>query len=666
MRWNQMWLNYALAEKKGQCPGKEYFSHVFCPEMTAVTGSAVKELQRFAKEVFGMDCRVNEHEEKEGRGIVLRLSDDNNFGQDGFCIFGEGDTICIGAHTENGILYGVFELIRRIMRGENPENIYTKQTPEFKYRMLNHWDNIDGSIERGYSGRSFFFENDNILFTERLEDYARLVSSIGINQVVINNVNVRGKAAFFITDEYLGDIKKYADLFAKYAIKLFLCVDFAAPITVGGLETADPLDETVTKWWKECVAHIYSVIPEFGGFLLKADSEGRPGPFYYGRNHADGANMLADAIAPWNGKIIWRCFVYNCKQDWRDGSVDRAKAAYESFMPIDGQFRENVILQIKNGPMDFQVREPVSPLFGGLLHTNQMLEVQIAQEYTGQQIDVCYLVPMWKEILSFHTCCCEGRDTVADIVSGRTFGNTECGIAAVANTGNDANWTGNDLAAANLYGYGRLAWDSTLSADAIAREWCECTFGCEKKITDSVTEILRMSWPAYEKYTTPYGIGWMVTPHTHYGPSIEGYEYDAWGTYHKANHVAIGIERGPEGTGYTSQYNEPNAAMYREIETCPENLLLFFHRIRYDYKMKNGKTLLQNIYDLHFEGAEDVEKMICLWEALKGELPEEVYARVRERFDRQYTNSKNWRDIVNTYFYRMTMTEDEKKRRIYD
>lgn len=666
MSWSQLWLNYELAGQKGSCPGEKFFHNVCCREKTAVAGSAVKELARFAKTVFGTDMRAEENAEDDFCGIVLRLIPEEKYGADGFRIIMEKKSICIEAYAENGMLYGVFELIRRIMQKEAPETICTEQIPEFRYRMLNHWDDIDGQIERGYSGRSFFFDQEKILYSDRLEDYARLVASIGINQVVINNVNVRGRAAFLIADEYLPDVKKIADLFGRYGIRLFLCVDFAAPITVGGLGTADPAEKAVKQWWEKAVAHIYEIIPEFGGFLIKADSEGRPGPFYYGRNHADGANMLADAIAPWNGKIIWRCFVYNCRQDWRDGSVDRAKAAYESFMPVDGQFRENVILQIKNGPMDFQVREPVSPLFGGLEHTNQMLEVQIAQEYTGQQIDVCYLVPMWKEILAFRTHCRGQQDTVADIVSGRTFGNVECGIAAVTNTGSDENWTGNDLAAANLYGFGRLAWNSTLSAGEIAEEWCKCTFGCEQKVTGNIMEILRMSWPAYEKYTTPYGIGWMVTPHTHYGPSIEGYEYDAWGTYHKANHVAIGVERGPEGTGQTLQYRQPNADLYGSMETCPENLLLFFHRVRYDYRMKNGKTLLQNIYDLHFEGVEDVEKMIALWEELEGYLAKDVYDRVRERFERQYTNSKNWRDIVNTYFYRMTMTEDEKHRKIYD
>jgi alpha-glucuronidase len=316
--------------------------------------------------------------------------------------------------------------------------------------------------------------------------------------------------------------------------------------------------------------------------------------------------------------------------------------------------------------MDFQVREPVSPLFGALKNTNMILEVQAAQEYTGQQKDVCYLIPMWKEVLDFETYSKEKDSTIADIVSGRAYNQANCGMAVVTNTGNDYNWTGHDLVASNLYGFGRLSWDTELSSEQIAKEWTALTFTHEDKVAKVVLDILMKSWPVYEKYTSPLGIGWMVNPNHHYGPNIDGYEYDRWGTYHRADRNGLGVDRSVKsGTGYAGQYNEPNASMYEDKESCPEELLLFFHYIEYDYKLKSGKTLIQHIYDTHFEGVEDVKDMIKEWEGIKGLIPQDVYERVRERFDMQISNAVEWRDRVNTYFYRKSGIEDAKGRKIY-
>jgi alpha-glucuronidase len=538
--------------------------------------------------------------------------------------------------------------------------------PKNNIRILNHWDNMDGSIERGYSGKSFFFEDDQIIINERTKDYARFMASVGINASVINNVNVLGAATDLITSRYLDKLRTMADIFSGYGIKLYLSANFAAPIEIGGLPVSDPLDKDVANWWKKRVAEIYEKIPQFGGFLIKADSEGRPGPFTYGRTHADGANVLARALKPYGGLLIWRCFVYNCLQDWRDYKTDRARASYDNFIDLDGKFDDNVILQIKNGPMDFQVREPVSPLFGALKNTNMILEVQAAQEYTGQQKDVCYLIPMWKEVLDFETYSKEKDSTIADIVSGRAYDQVNCGMAVVTNTGNDYNWTGHDLVASNLYGFGRLSWDTELSSEQIAKEWIALTFTHEDKVAKVVLDILMKSWPVYEKYTSPLGIGWMVNPNHHYGPNIDGYEYDRWGTYHRADRNGLGVDRSVKsGTGYAGQYNEPNASMYEDKESCPEELLLFFHYIEYDYKLKSGKTLIQHIYDTHFEGVEDVKDMIKEWEGIKGLIPQDVYERVRERFDMQISNAVEWRDRVNTYFYRKSGIEDAKGRKIY-
>ena len=502
------------------------------------------------------------------------------------------------------------------------------------------------------------------MWNDRIVQYARMMASIGINGIVINNVNVHEKESYLITDTYLEKVKLYSDLFNRYGIKLYTCINYASPMQLSGLDNCDPLNPEVAQWWKDATKHVYELIPEFGGYLVKADSEGRPGPFTYGRTHADGANMLAQALAPYGGTLIWRCFVYNCGQDWRDKKTDRARAAYDNFIELDGKFEENVILQIKNGPMDFQVREPVSPLFGGLKKTNMILEVEIAQEYTGQQIDLCYLLPMWREILDFDTFSQGEGSTVLNIVKGETYGQTLCGMAAVINTGNDYNWTGNDLAAANTYGYGRLAMNPSISSEIIAKEWTDLTLGA--KVEKEVVDMLMKSWSTYEKYTSPLGIGWMVTPHYHYGPDIDGYEYDRWGTYHRADRDGLGVDRTPAGTGYTNQYNEPWRTIYADRNQCPEELLLFFHYVRYDAMLKSGKTLIQHIYDTHFEGVEEVEAMMETWKSIKKNIASDVYERVLERMERQLTNAIEWRDRVNTYFYRKSGVKDNQGRLIYE
>jgi len=666
MQWEQLWLQYNEIKNYQD---KEYFSILYQMDDGYLICNAVEEMTRAAKEMFARSLVVTKIVDSKKKGIILQITSDTGLGEEGYAITKEGNHLVVSAYSQKGILYGVFHLIRQAKQKE-PLTTPSRNIPANKHRMLNHWDDFNGDIERGYSGKSFFFANGKIIVDERIVDYARLLASIGINEIVINNVNVRGRAGELITSEHFLKLKEMAEIFEGYGVKLFLSINFAATIEIGGLQTADPLAWEVQNWWQERAKIIYDNVPNFGGFLVKADSEGRPGPFTYGRSHADGANMLAAALKPYEGIVIWRCFVYNCKQDWRDTVTDRARAAYDNFIPFDGQFADNVVLQIKNGPMDFQVREPISPLFGALRHTNQFLEVQIAQEYTGQQIDVCYLLPMWKEVLKTRTYCQEKEDTVADIITGRTFGNAngckEYGIAAVTNTGNDKNWTGHDLAAANLYGFGRLAWDLNLNSEDIAKEWITLTFGADELVQEVVLEILMMSWEAYENYTSPLGIGWMVNPSHHYGPNVDGYEYDVWGTYHRANHAAIGVDRSSRGTGQAQQYLGENAKLYDNIETCPEELLLFFHRVPYTYQLKSGKTLIQHIYDTHFTGVKQVEQMIKRWDSLQGKIDAKSHRRVQERFMRQLENSRNWRDQVNTYFYRKTLIADEKGRKIYE
>lgn len=674
MNYNQCWLNYN--------PINNYEDKELVGDITVYVGekvqspiidNAVAELTNAIDKILNIRIKsrfIRESNQLDSveMGIILSIIYENksDLGEEGYYIKQLGKSIRIEAVTDRGLLYGSFDLIRQIAQGNTIRGINIRQSPKNNIRILNHWDNMDGSIERGYSGKSFFFEDDQIIINERTKDYARFMASVGINASVINNVNVLGAATDLITSRYLDKLRTMADIFSGYGIKLYLSANFAAPIEIGGLPVSDPLDKDVANWWKKRVAEIYEKIPQFGGFLIKADSEGRPGPFTYGRTHADGANVLARALKPYGGLLIWRCFVYNCLQDWRDYKTDRARASYDNFIDLDGKFDDNVILQIKNGPMDFQVREPVSPLFGALKNTNMILEVQAAQEYTGQQKDVCYLIPMWKEVLDFETYSKEKDSTIADIVSGRAYNQANCGMAVVTNTGNDYNWTGHDLVASNLYGFGRLSWDTELSSEQIAKEWIALTFTHEDKVAKVVLDILMKSWPVYEKYTSPLGIGWMVNPNHHYGPNIDGYEYDRWGTYHRADRNGLGVDRSVKsGTGYAGQYNEPNASMYEDKESCPEELLLFFHYIEYDYKLKSGKTLIQHIYDTHFEGVEDVKDMIKEWEGIKGLIPQDVYERVRERFDMQISNAVEWRDRVNTYFYRKSGIEDAKGRKIY-
>ncbi|TAH72895.1 MAG: alpha-glucuronidase, partial [Anaerolineaceae bacterium] len=573
MNYNQCWLNYNPIDNY---PDKELLSDItICTGMnhnSLIINNAVDELRLALNRILTVNINIKYLEDFTGfdsikTGIILQIdkefpkikirndssddsSDDSEPNNEGYSIQQNEATILISAGTEQGLLYGSFDLIRRIAQGDTIKGLDITQNPKNNIRILNHWDNMDGSIERGYSGKSFFFENEEVLVNARTKDYARLIASVGINATVINNVNVLGAASELVTDSYLDKLSAIADIFEGYGIKLYLSANFAAPIEIGGLSVSDPLDKDVINWWENCVKKIYDKIPGFGGFLIKADSEGRPGPFTYGRTHADGANMLAKALKPYGGLLIWRCFVYNCLQDWRDYKTDRARAAFDNFIGLDDKFDDNVILQIKNGPMDFQVREPVSPLFGGLKNTNMILEVQAAQEYTGQQKDVCYLIPMWKEILEFETYSKKEGSKIADIVSGNSHNQINCGMAAVSNTGNDFNWTGHDLMASNLYGFGRLSWDTDLTSEQIAKEWILQTFSHDEKVYNTVFDILMKSWSIYEKYTSPLGIGWMVNPHNHYGPNVDGYEYDRWGTYHRADRDGMGVDRTVKsGTG---------------------------------------------------------------------------------------------------------------------
>lgn len=543
---------------------------------------------------------------------------------------------------ETGVLYGVYALARGLKTGKLPRG---RQAPYYTLRMINAWDNMDGTVERGYAGRSMWFEGDAFSYDPaRIRQLGRLLASAGINTLCVNNVNVHQPAQHLV-DTMLPDLAAFAGLLRPFGVRLMISIDFSMPLQCG-LPTADPLDAGVAAWWADRARAVWQAIPDLAGFLVKADSEHRPGPNAYGRTHAEGANMLARAIAPYGGQLVWRAFVYDCLQDWRNTKTDRPCAAYDLYMPLDGQFDENVILQVKHGPFDFQVREPLSPLLLGMKNTAMAIEFQLAQEYTGHQIDLYAMPPMWREIFDQM-----GKERVR-------------AIAAVSNLGRDENWTGHPFAMLNLFAYGQFAWNPDADAEEVIRQWVKMTYDMGREEEDRLTDMLLSSRTVYEKYTAPLGLCWMVRPGVHYGPSPYGYEFDAWGTYNRASRDAVGIDRTVKGTGYAAQYPAEMQAMYEDSALCPDELLLFFHRLPYDFVMRDGRTLIQRIYDDHFEGCEAAERMGSILSSLP--LPEPDRTEALERMDRQISNAREWRDIINTFFRRFSGADDTHGRKIYD
>lgn len=543
----------------------------------------------------------------------------------------------------SGLLYGAYRLILDHLCGAELSSPVVSE-PRYALRMINCWDNPDGSIERGYSGRSLFFDANRLSWQpSRLRELGRLLASCGINVLCINNVNVHFPGQLLLEDD-LPRLAQLASLFRPFGVRLMVSIDFSQPMR-HGIPTADPLDSRVRRWWKETAARVYESVPDLAGFLVKADSEGRPGPFTYGRSHADGANMLAEALRPFDGRVIWRCFVYNCRQDWRDTGTDRPMAAWQHYAHLDGAFAENVILQVKHGPFDFQVREPLSPLLLGMRKTNLAMELQLAQEYTGHQIDLYTMIPMWKELFE-------------ELPEERIMA-----LAAVSNLGNDAVCTGHPLAAVNLYTYGLLAWHPGTDARDAVRRWCRLTYGFSTADEETLTGLLLSSRRIYEKYTAPLGIGWMVTPHDHYGPNPSGYEYDLWGTYHKADREAVGLDRTEKGTGYLLQYPRCLQEKYGDPADCPELYLLFFHRLPYTFRMRDGRSLIQRIYDDHFEGLQETLDMAKVLASLP--FPEPDAEIIGERMERQKRNAREWCDVINTFFHRLSGIPDSRGRTIW-
>ncbi|WP_042405979.1 alpha-glucuronidase [Streptacidiphilus carbonis] len=611
----------------------------------------------------------------EAAAVLAQFHDDAPgaaIGDEGFLLGRRNGVTVVLADHPAGLLYGLFQLVRlgEAAFGPEPERAVEHHRPAVARRMVDHWDNVDvhpvmGQVERGYSGGSIFWRDGGPLGDlARVRAYARLLAACGVNAVSVNNVNVHGTAVRLLTDR-LGDVAAIADELRRYGIRVHLSVNFASPVVLGALPTADPLDPEVRAWWSDAAARVYRAIPDFGGFVVKADSEGQPGPFSYGRTHADGADMLGEALLPFGGTVHWRAFVYNHQQDWRDRSTDRARAAFDHFAPLDGEFGANVVLQVKHGPMDFQPREPLSPVIAGLPRTRLAVEFQATQEYTGQQRHVCYLGPMWSEVLGFRPWGADGA-TVADRAAGGD-------LVAVSNVGDDPYWTGHPLAQANLYAFGRLAWDPRADPIRLLDEWIDLTFARTATadpgpLRDTLHALMDGSWRSYERCTAPLGVGFMVRPGHHYGPDVDGYEYTPWGTYHFADHDGIGVDRTrATGTGFTGQYPAPWSDVYESLADCPDELLLFFHHVPYSHALKSGRSVIQHIYDTHFTGAAEAAEARSRWERLpaEGVVDPALHARVLERLTEQVRSAEEWRDQVNTYFFRKSGVPDARGRTIF-
>lgn len=570
-----------------------------------------------------------------------------NLGPEGFRIRAVDKSIVIASNTDAGALYGTFHFLRLLQTEQPLDRLQIDQKPRLKLRLLNHWDNLDRSIERGYAGQSLWKWDELPQHVDpRLTDYARANASIGINGTVLNNVNANSQ---FLTAEYLDKVAAIANVFRPYGIRVYLSARFSAPIEIGKLPTADPLDPTVAQWWKKKADEIYKVIPDFGGFLVKANSEGQPGPRTYNRTHVDGANMLAAAVAPHHGIVMWRAFVYDMKPGY-----DRAGAAYENLRPFDGKFAANVLLQVKNGPIDFQPREPFHPLFGAMPRTPVMPELQITQEYLGFSNHFVFLASMWREFLDADTFAAGPGSTVTKVADGSIYRQRLTGIAGVANTGTDRNWTGHHFAQANWYAFGRLAWNPDTPSKQIAQEWTRSTLTREARAVAVIVRMMLESHEACVNYMNPLGLHHLFWGGHHYGPAPwwDTEKRDDWNPvyYHKADAFGIGFDRTKTGSNTVSQYHAPVRRQFENVETCPEKFLLWFHHVAWDHKMKSGRTLWDELALQYQDGVYWVRATRSQWAGLASAIDAEQHAAIAARLAIQERDAIWWRDASLVYF----------------
>lgn len=581
-----------------------------------------------------------------------------SLGREGFLLRSlviEGQEVTvIAAREDAGLLYGAFELLRRIQTGANLDNIDILEQPGISLRLLNHWDNLDRSVERGYAGQSLWdwWRLPDVI-DPRYTDYARANASIGINGTVLNNVNA---SPVILTTPYLAKAAALADIFRPWGIRVYLSVRFSSPVDVGGLDTADPLEPEVRAWWKNKADEIYRLIPDFGGFLVKANSEGQPGPQNYGRSHADGANMLAEALQPHGGTVMWRAFVYS-----QDAPEDRVKQAYSEFKPLDGQFASNVLVQVKNGPLDFQPREPFHPLFGAMPKTPLMMEFQITQEYLGFSTHLVYLGPLYEEVLRADTQVKGSGSSVARIVDGSLHRHELTGMAGVANTGSDRNWSGSIFGQANWYAFGRLAWNPNRKARDIADEWLRMTFSSEPEFLETATDIMMRSRQAAVDYMTPLGLAHLMGTGHHYGPApwVDDLDRPEWNPYyyHNAGPDGVGLDRTASGSDAVSQYAAPVARRFADRGSVPDDYLLWFHRLGWNERLESGSTLWEELVRHYDHGVSEVIAMQSAWASLETFVDSERFDSVSRALSIQKREAQWWRDSCLAYFRKQSGLE---------
>lgn len=676
---SRLWLRYDLLDESLQNQLTETIRFVHADMNDASLRIAAEELQFAVQGFTGVKPAVSAS--LENNTVVLVTGNDrlaNRLGirneligmhRDGFLIramrHNNRDITVVASPSSVGVLYGVFDLIRSIQTGRYSPDLSVVGEPKYDLRMLNHWDNLNRTIERGYAGHSLWMwdELPDVL-SPRYAEYARANASVGINATVPNSVNAD---PLVLTSEYLVKMQALADVFRPYGVQLFMSINFASPSALGFLPTSDPFEESVQLWWREKVKEIYRLIPDFGGFLVKANSEGQPGPMDYGRTHADGANMLARALKPHDGTVIWRAFVYD------PGDIDRAKQAYLEFVPFDGSFEENVIIQVKTGPVDFQPREPFSPLFGAMKHTPVMVEHQITQEYLGFSYHLVYLAPLLEECLRSDTHAQGEGSTVARMTDGTLLPYRKTAIAGVANTGEDTNWCGHHFAQANWYSFGRQAWDHEIDADQIADEWIRMTFTSDPGFLEPVKAMMMESREAAVNYMMPLGLHHLFAWTHHYGPEpwcdVPGARED-WlpRYYHNASEYGIGFDRTRNGSGAVDQYHPPLNDLFNDPQTCPEIFLLWFHHLPWTYTMKSGRTLWDEMAHTYQEGVEQVRAFQKIWDRMEPYVDQERFRHVQSRLRTQARDAVWWRDAIMLYFqtYSNMPIPHELERPIHD
>jgi alpha-glucuronidase len=659
----RLWLRYDLLPKQMVEVYRPRVTSLAVPGNSATFDAIRAELAKGCAGLLGSSIPLASDADREGAVIVgtpqsspliaglkweKQLAD---LGSEGFRIrsvkLGGRSVTVIASSGEIGALYGAFHFLRLIQTLQPLENLDINQKPRLQLRVLNHWDNLDGSIERGYAGQSLWdWKALPETVDPRLRDYARANASLGINGSVLNNVNANSQ---FLTTEYLRKAAAIADLFRPYGVRVYLSPRFSAPIELGSLKTADPFDLEVAAWWKQKADEIYKLIPDFGGFLVKANSEGQPGPRTYNRNHVDGANMLAAAVAPHQGIVIWRAFVYDMKPGY-----DRAGAAYENLQPFDGKFAPNVLLQVKNGPIDFQPREPFHPLFGAMPKTQLMPEFQITQEYLGFSNHLAFLAPMWREVLDSDTFAKGPGSTVTKVADGSLDKHRLTGIAGVANTGSDRNWTGHHFAQANWYAFGRLAWHPDLASRQIAEEWIKMTLTHDPKAIETITRFMLESHEALVDYMTPLGLHHIMWGGHHYGPAPwwDTEKRDDWNPvyYHRADARGLGFDRTKTGSNTVSQYHPPARVRFADLKTCPEKFLLWFHHVPWDYRMRSGRTMWDELALRYQRGVDWVRAAHKEWNSLSGVIDAERHAAIAKKLEIQERDATHWRDACLLYF----------------